>query len=676
MEIDESILEKIKSYDIGDGLVLVCTNIQCTIRQHINESSILLITESTIFVLTQSQEKMRALCKIQWPFVTKIAMTSNSSFHINYQSGNFQAEHPNSSLIVSKIFNYLKDILFQDELPEIHIDNSFLVSTPPIQCPQLHRFLYFTTKLNMNPPQKLIKKYKEELKNNQMLDFFSYPSVSTYIDLLMDSITIGPSIESISLPSASTHLIWQNFEKIVKYNHKLNKVIFHETINHNFLKLAENIPHTIETITFCDSDFQEEHSQALYSFLRNANVHDLTFYNCCSFQFIRKLFESGDLNFVTTFSMVYIEDIDASLIYNHLRNLKKLKVSNTDTDISIFINSLPETTTIEKLSIKSAAAIQPINTDFTIPKTLHSITLEKIRWEQTTFFDCYFFFVQHVPTRDLCLNFSSANPPDKIWKNFFEMLPQFLTSKKFPKIQKLKFESNPIKLPFIQFLKALTHLQKLSLSKSLDQENMEAIGQFLSSCTTLKSLNLSGNQTGALGPSIVQLLNYIQKNKSIEKFDVSNNNFGDQGLHALQELLMSNKLINNICFSGNKIEMPDSLFSFFDQMEARNLPLKFDFPKDEIDYLKRKRKIRSAGIQRLKKSYERIQEIQNDDGKQDDVMSFDSSHQNDSLDDLVNGSEWKLPYPDMPEPDNTAAEQQFNGAYSLSVLVQKFYTSE
>ena len=59
MEIDYQLLEQIKTISgINDESILICLNIQCTIRQHINEASILLITDSYFYVLIQNEYKL------------------------------------------------------------------------------------------------------------------------------------------------------------------------------------------------------------------------------------------------------------------------------------------------------------------------------------------------------------------------------------------------------------------------------------------------------------------------------------------------------------------------------------------------------------------------------------------------------------------------------------------
>ena len=119
-----------------------------------------------------------------------------------------------------------------------------------------------------------------------------------------------------------------------------------------------------------------------------------------------------------------------------------------------------------------------------------------------------------------------------LWGNlFFLSINSFVwvfRKKKLSKITDLRFESNPIKLQFILFLKRLPSLQKLSIAGSLSQDNpplIEQFCQFVSSTSTLKELNISGNEYGVLRTSIIPLLKEMQNNNSIEVLDVSNNNF-------------------------------------------------------------------------------------------------------------------------------------------------------
>lgn len=686
MEIDYKLLEQIKTVleVINDESILICLNIHCTIRQHINEPSILLITDSNFYVLIQNEYKLRALCKIKWPFLKKITMSDKSSFTVFDQNGNYLIQSSDSSLIVSKLINYLKSFLFQNELPDIQVDSSFLVQTETTQIPQLQRFLYLTTKINLKPPKKLIKRYEEDLAKHQMIDFASYPSASNFSELLIDSITIGPSLTSLSVPTNPKKSNWRFVEKILKYNSKLSFISFHDRIDSSFSKLAEEITYTIEAVKFCDTQFQNEHAQILLTFLSNAKVHSLAFSNACDSSFLVKMASVGDLSQITTLSLVNFQGVDAQLIFKNFKGLKNLKilndeddVSNSQEDISTIINSISITNVLETIEITCGKAISNINTAMAIPKSLHSITFSQIQWEQNTFIDAWVCFSQHQPNSNLKLDFSGATPTDKIWRDFNEILPQY--SKKLAKITELRFESNPIKLQFILFLKRLPSLQKLSIAGSLSQDNpplIEQFCQFVSSTSTLKELNISGNEYGVLRTSIIPLLKEMQNNNSIEVLDVSNNNFGEPGLKALQDLLMSNKLIRSINFSGNKIDSSDALVSFFDSMEQRKFPLKFEFPIEDINFLKKKNKIRSSVVLKLKKSYDKIQSIELEDDEKQDEISFGSEQQNDSIEDLVNGSEWKLPYPDIPEPDNTIPLQQFNNTYSLIALVQKFYSSE
>ena len=99
MEIDYKLLEQIKTVleVINDESILICLNIHCTIRQHINEPSILLITDSNFYVLIQNEYKLRALCKIKWPFLKKITMSDKSSFTVFDQNGNYLIQSSDSS---------------------------------------------------------------------------------------------------------------------------------------------------------------------------------------------------------------------------------------------------------------------------------------------------------------------------------------------------------------------------------------------------------------------------------------------------------------------------------------------------------------------------------------------------------------------------------------------------
>ena len=677
MNVDAKLLDQIRPFfDVGTNQPFVCMNIHCTVRQHQSEPTIFLITDSTICVLLKTQHKFRVLCKVQWPFITKISMTTKSSFQIYDQNSFFQIEHPDSIVLVSVIHNFLTSILFPNELPEFSIERSFLVQNETFALPQYYRFIYLSIKAGISPPYKLLKLYKKQLKKKRILDFASYPSASSFSELLLDSITVGPSITKLTIPANPKQTNWSYVNKILQSNQKLKKLTFYDKIDSSFIKLADDISNSIESVKFCASQFQNEHAHTLSTFLNRAKVRTLTFSSACDASFLTKLVSSGDVRLITNLKLESIKGIDTRFIFKSFKSLKKLSIKNSEVDVSIFINSV-QYSNLEKLSIFHGAAISEIDTDITIPRNLKVVRLSQIRWEQETFTDAWTIFSQHQPSGDnLKLDFSSATPPDEIWIDYFELLP---LSPKFPTITQLIFESNPIKSQFVQFLKNLPNLQILSVAGCLSQDStalIEQFAQFVASSTTLKDLNISGNEYGVLRTSIIPLLNELQKNKSLEVLNVSNNNFGENGLNALKDFLIVNKTVRRINISGNKIDSPDALNSFLEAMEERKLPLFFDFPKDDVENLRKKKKIRSSMILKLKKRHEKIQSIEytEDEEKQDD-MSFDSP-QNDSIEDLVNGSEWKLPYPDIPEPDNTASLQQFNTTFSLTSLVQKFYTTQ
>ncbi|OHT15871.1 hypothetical protein TRFO_13704 [Tritrichomonas foetus] len=676
MEVDSKLLDNVKQIvDIGYGQILICLNVQCSVRQYQSEPTILIITDSSIFVLLKTQHKLRSLCKTQWPFVTKISMNSKSSFQVYDQNSFFQIEYAESSLIVSKIYNYLTSFLFKAELPEFSIDRSFIVSTSAANYPQLSRFLYLASKANISPSPKLIKRYKTDLKNKNLLDFASYPSSSSFSEILIDSITIGPSVTAITIPANPRQPNWIHIEKILKFNSKLTSITFNDKIDSSFYKMVDDISYSIESVKFCDSQFQSDAAKYLASFLLKAKVHSLAFCNACDFSFLSKLVSAGDMRQIKSLSLESMKNIDTNIIFKNFKGLRKLKIINSDVDISLFINTL-SSSNLEKFSVISGAAVSDINPNLIIPRSLTSITFSKVRWENDSFTDTWTKFSQHQPSSSkLKLNFSGATPTDEVWQEFFEILPQM---PKLPKLTKLKFESNPMKSQFIQFLRLLPNLRKLSIAGCLSQDYPalnEQFAQFLSSTSSLKELSISGNEYGVLRTSIIPILNEIRKNKSIEKLNVSNNNFGDNGMIALQELLKTNTVIHSINIIGNKIESADILESFFSTVEERKLPLHFEFPKDDVKSMRRKKRVRSATIAKWKKWHEKIQTIESEDEEKQD-MSFGSSPQNDSIEDLVNGSEWKLPYQEIPEPDNTTSLQQLNNTYSLTALVQKFYTSQ
>ena len=605
---------------------LVCRWINKINTHNHAQKRLLIITDWEIFLFRKKNFKdiLQLSRSFKWTEVTKITNLNARAVSIFYKTKSGQDSltfrEPDALDILYIIYKFFAIRYREEDFPEFEFTDDF---KPP-------RGLHKDIKLFIHHCiKKRGHKVSQSVKNTLDSYFNSKPSafrldeIRPIIEYLNDFLSVlhwEPNITTLVVPCQAGLPVTELLETFFHVNNTVSTIIFRGSLPEDFINIARayamSEPTAIDTMVFEYCDFTLRDMTNLASIFKNRPCTHLRLTASLPLlvvsNFLLKCNEIEGFQQLQDLRLEKTPGISIATLLKYMGNLRYLSVAESDFEISDFLTglSLSSNAQFEVVNISRNRCTKSIGANYPVrlPPTLHTLIAEDILWDPDVFSKLTHATIQHTSTKGrIQLNVNRAHLLQDKWSS---ILSEFKKIKSDTlQLHCLQWEENPIDSDFLSFLsEKCPHLRMLSLSGCFETGSgyIDQLIQLVKSTTTLELLAIKGTPNNRLKDDLSKILEALEVNRSIRRIDISNNMAGAEMLLKLSDVLMANRLIENVILDGNDIHDIEDYIKFCMRLRQRGTKLFVPFPQNEVNEMLQYATATEAQERRMKQLFSAI----------------------------------------------------------------------
>ena len=537
-----------------------------------------------------------------WLELTECDMPDEEHLHLKFKRTNFNFSSPEIKRLVSGVIDTVQRYFTKGELKEMEFGLYFFRSTPtPISA--YNRFAYALE-------QEKIEFEEEEEEEN--MDYFKYlfnsqksivniTDLPEYMDVAkvyIDTLPIMPFVQSVTIPETidkkkDPYEFLIPFIKEPSYlRHMTIKGKLSESYVDFMEQLKDNNRSRLNGLTFENSDFTIDQLNLLSTVattrkfttlgFRNAISHSARIYFCSTF------FAGNVSKTLKMLDLSGTKALDFRVLFQKIRSVVVLSIENCDTEIAEIVTALSMTSLpqLMVLNISGNPYNVPLPSSPNLPHNIRSLVANGITFPDNHLVTFITFLFSKYP-KGIKLSLSNALASTDEWFRVFN----FLANSNYNQLTALTWDSNPTYPSLFEFLARNQRLEYLSLCGCFFESNqapISSLADFLETSRTLKYLILRGNKTSFLGKYTVAILTVIRNLSTLERFDISFNNGGDECFLALKILAQELEGLKLLSFDGNKPATKQPFLDLLDICKKKVTPIEVTFPENDIQFMQKR----------------------------------------------------------------------------------------
>ena len=377
--------------------------------------------------------------------------------------------------------------------------------------------------------------------------------------------------------------------------------------------LEKNQSSTISCLSFSNCDLSEQNLSSILGYMKEQRCSSLSLINSLP----QKILSYFYFNFITDPSIsnlieIRIEDtqgLNLHALLPAIENISILSLAGCFLDINRTLIKLSKISfsNLTALNLSNNLCFEQISNAIVLPNTLTTLMVDSIEWKDT----CLISFLQMIKDnykRGLRLSMSNLKASESEWKNAYSfMLNSFDSPELF---RSLVWDNNVIHEQFFDFLKTQKKLEYLSLNYCFNDNDsfplLHKLADFLNKTQSLHSLSLRGDEDkyiGSLLHIVIDPLRTKENAKPLDYLDISNSKSSDNGIEIIKTLMQSKNSPHLIVIDGAEPIKTKTLIDFLDFSLEIAKDVAISFPKKDLDYLVRLKRINETQYNAIKDKF-------------------------------------------------------------------------
>lgn len=682
MNIDYQLLSRlIPLTGIKDENIIACMKIHKYNKSNKNKVA-LLLTEYKLLVLEKitHDADLEVVMELPWNQVTHLKIAQDSTFYVeSYDtSTGFDINGLDRNYSVYNIVSELITHIYETtghRVPFTGIEKK-LVLREPSNLTIIKRIKFNAFIKDLTVPLDFINSIENELrKEKNTLDLNDIKGIEKYAKDVLMLLDLVPNIDTLVMPK--NILNWNDMSEFVLNNFTIKDLTLSIPVTGQFSKLSEAFRKAslsrVVNITFSNSQFTLDNCHYIRDLLLVKKFRKVVFKNCFASDYtteiISSFFKEGSTLPVDNIEFNDVSNLPSDLVIQGFSNIKSLSIVKCNTDlwkVLLYMDKSSLTTIIIDGGFANSNCFKERKQFF--PHNMRHITFRNIRWDDNSFLFCWYRILDHEQSCNdgIYFDLSHANS-SKSWDNLFN---QYCIGQ-HSNIKEIVWDGNKIHENFISFLNNCTRLEVLSLNECFSLQYRSYIpifAQMISRNKTIKRLYIRGSDSCTLDSHFNTLYEGIASNNSIQYLDISVHKISDKTLLKLGDCLIKNKSLDTVLFDDTSVKEKDKTYrSFFEKFSTRPIP-NLQWPYKDMMRLRSIHGLDKHYINLLRLKYVRAI------GEERDYLYPPEYEPNEVCVDvligsLVQGSEWNITLPTIPEPDNKPILDNALKQFSLQALL-------
>ncbi|KAK8839970.1 hypothetical protein M9Y10_031687 [Tritrichomonas musculus] len=552
---------------------------------------LLIITDWEFFILKKKRFSKKFTLSYSFKWVDITAIESNDAspyeFSIYFQKTHQQEKRPQqiqssktkkmrvyfkfryqkTQKMLMMLYNYLSSFKLNDDLPEFKYPSSFAFPKVKTSIPEIIRMkLRLNNYRISNSTLNAIKKFLSSHPTH--FCFTEIRSLIKNLPIFLKYIYLEPSIKTFVIPFNVDFNILKILNNFLKENKTITSLIFKEKLPLNFSNfkstfLSSSSTQMIQSFKFINSKFSIQNVKDISKIVKKRNVKSLQIINSLGPlsmpPFVYNIYNNPGFQKIEKLTIDHTNSIDIRKMMPYLQNVISLTLTDCRFQIADLFAMLIEDYQMEYLNISLNINDKRIFDEIIFPKFLSVLVVCGIEWDELSLKMFFESIMVHKPEAnnhslhedEIILDLSHSSMKDDDWELFFQQLESIPRGN----VIKFKWNDNPIDKRLISFFDSFVNLKSLSLDGCIIKNNDDLLNllQFICRSKTLEYLSFAGTEMRNMKRQILSVIDTLYINRSIKKINVSNHNCGNSILIKLGQVLLENRVVEEVYIDDNNI---------------------------------------------------------------------------------------------------------------------------
>lgn len=532
----------------------------------------------------------------------------------------FTFKYPRTEKMLTKLYSYLNSFHMPQDLPKFNFPTDFPYPnakgsiTDHIRMKLRLRNHRISTS-TLNALKKFISNEPSEFS------FTEIRGIISFLPIFMECIYLAESIDTLIIPFDTNFNSLKILNDFLPENRNITSLVFKERLPGDFSDfkktfLSTTATENITSLKFINSNFTDQNVIDISGIVSKRTIKTLHLKNSLGpltlKPFLQKVYDNPGFQSITNFSLDHTQSIDIRTLMPYLKNVTTLTLIHCEFEIADLFDVLTEDYSMISLNISQNNNDKQIFNIISFPKYLSTIVLRDIKWELLSLSNFIESVMNHRPisskdeiaNNEIKLDLSQIKMSDEDWSSFFIQLDE----KQRGSVVSLGWDNNPIDRHFIDFINSFLNLSYLSLNGIIipKSEDFDSLLRFIANSTTLTALSIHGTELQNLGKNIMAVIDTLYVNRSIRRIDINNHKCGNNMMLKLADVMIQNRVVDEISFCSRNDINDISLFELFFIVvgQYRGKPLFTEFPSSFVKSALQFGSISDKRCEKLKYDYD------------------------------------------------------------------------
>lgn len=612
------------------------------------EKSFFVATTAALYITTQSglwnTVKIKNVCP--WVDLKSIHVLDHNEVLFQFDGIKLRIRKDDAISLITPIVSFLKALLVDTEEVEYNIP----FSVPPSSLPKdqfIHLFVSCSLSLENRPNSKLLQPMKKNLLKNMPLTMVIGPMDLKFTAAFCRSLSLTRNVQKLIVGGLHFSNLYGSLSIVIKQNPTLEDITIqdHQSAT-DFNKFVESIPNSgIRILRFIDSLFTREMAQTLVTINLPSNIKHIKFSNCNLTPQAYEVF----FNNVTSFSKLNCLEIckDEHKMPDYLipklltfvsdAEIEQIKLKKMDVDLYVIMKSISsDSLYLTKMNLSHNYCSKVPENGFSFPLTLTKLALRDVLWKDESLAQ---FLTLQPFSSNVKIDFSNAQFP-KPTVNPLSSLPSSPTHSSF---QHVKWNKNPMTVKLLELFantKTLktVYFDECRLFNEDRPQILAAMSSFLN-VSKLQKLSVAKTFKSYRADGLAALQAVLSSHKTLQYFNYSGNNIGDEGLQVLGQILTQNKSIEYLRVDDSNLTDPNVFLEFLRSLTKVENLVHVSKPRKDIKALCKTNKAAEGPIKQLWDALSQENERKWQESQNLSEMSFFSTGVFSTIDSSTSGYE-------------------------------------
>ena len=468
---------------------------------------------------------------------------------------------------------------------------------------------------NVQQQDKAVKSIIETLRYSIFdVDLSKFEDQKNALPLFADILPLLPNIRSISMRNINLLDAYKCMLDVTSNTGSLDHIEINGETTQSFEKfmnaLINNLDSNVRNLTFNGAQFSEKQLSVLLSFMRTRSCSSLSLIDSVPANVLNYFYSQ----FITDASLSDLIELRLEKTYGlnlysilpSIANITILSLADCALDLNKTLSkfSKQDFPNLTALNLSKNLCVEQLNSSHKLPKNLSTLMLDEMELPDETLITLFSLLKKNRKEK-FRLSICKVTASKKSWTALFEYL---LSIDKYSSMfSSLVWDNNKVSESFFTFLRNQTKLEYLSLNGCFSEKekaDVDSVSSFIQENRTIKSFSISGDEEKYLGASLKTVIASIRKRETkLDYLDIGNNKCGDEGIEEMKQLLECCIPPRIIIIDGSEPVKSKAITEFLNFAFSSNVDACISFPKRDLDYLARLKRLTSDQYTKIKEMY-------------------------------------------------------------------------